>query len=494
MRGPAPDSDDDRRSAARAWYLALVMGLSLSAAMVSVLALASMAARSVVGAADGETWGLPLAVALVAVPAWAAHARMRWTEIRSVRMRGAAAWATRLYRYLAAYVLLVLLLTTATQLVGTLLSALIGRAEVATGGQWWEAAAASQAATVLVAWAALMAHWREAGLAIRDAALIGEDDRVTRLRAAFLGGSLMTALAMVAMGIAGAIADAGRMASGMSPGELGDWLDGVVGPPIALLPSAIAAWWLAATARREAAAVGQRQALAAHRLTTLLPSLVGLAFLSAGVVQLLESALLRSSGAPEVVLSAGNENSQVPWFAAQVLVGVALWLPAWHAVLEARGREPDLERTASASRGYLFLVVGVALVAAVPATIAILFRILVPLLGGVPSTPALQDLALPISALCAAVLVGGYHGRMLLGDVSSATRAPTPAAQSVASAPLVREAGTVDDVGGRAPVPEALETVELVLEIPDGADAAAVLASLQTLLPPGVQLRPRTAG
>lgn len=494
VRSGADDGAEDRASAVRAWYLAVVMGIALAASVFALVSLLSEATRAVVGAAEDPGWSLPLAVALVALPVWAVHARMRWREIRSTPMRGAAAWVTRLYRYLASYAVLVLLLSGAAGLIETVLSVAAGRAGFDPEGTWWRTVAAGQFASLVVGAAAWAIHWWETGATVRDAALTGEDERVTRLRAAFFGGSVLTTLAWVAMGAASAIASAGRLLTGMTPDGWSAWLEDVVGPPVALLPVAVAAWWLTAAARHEAAAVGRLQVLAARRLTTLLASLTGLAFLAAGIIQLLETGLFRLGGAPTAILYGEDENVQVPWYVAQVLVGAVLWLPAWRSALEARRREPELERTAAASRAYLFLVVGTALVAAVPATIAIVYRLLVPLLGGASSAAPLADLSFPLAVLAVAIVVGAYHARILFGDLALRTaRPPAPAEPVPQTAPAMPPEGA-GWPAGREPVPEHAAIVELVLEIDDGDDAPTVVAGLQSHLPPGARLRVRPVG
>jgi hypothetical protein len=484
MHASGSDGPEDRTSAVRAGYLALVMGISLAAAVWALIALVETTLVRVVGSAQADdSWATPLAVALVAVPTWAIHGRTRWLEIRSTRMAGASAWLTRLYRYLATYGLLIVLLAGASGLLATLLSVLVGRPDFGIDEAWWRIVAAGQVGAIVVGGGALLAHWREAERAIRDADEIGEDDRLTRLRAAFFGGALLTTVSWAALGVAGAIADAGRLLTGMIPSDPQAWLESVVGPPIALLPVVIGALWVAAAVRREAAPLGRDRVLAARRLTLLLPSLAGLAFLAAGITQLLETGLLGIAGVDlEPIIYGQNRNFQVPWYVAQVIVGAALWLPCWLAQLEGRRREPVGERTALASRAYLFLVVGAATVAAVPATIVILYRALEPLLGGASGGSLAEELAFPIAVLLTAVAAGAYHVPLLLGDLAVAGQVPVRALESASAR-------------GIAPEPVSAEphpaTVDLVLELPEGESVPEVVEELQSHLPPGVHLHLR---
>lgn len=494
MRSPAPEGDDDRSSAARAWYLALVMGIALSAAVSSLIGLISLLLCRVVGVTGDEGWSLPLAVAIVAVPTWVSHARMQRLEIRNTAMRRIGSIG-RLYRYLALYALSLVLLTGATGVIETVLSVLVGRTTFESEAAW-RYVAAGQVAAIVVGGGASIVHWWDARTSIRDAAMIGVDERVTLQRWAFFAAGILTAMVWLAVGVANAVASAGRLLAGMAVGSDTAWLEDVVGPPLALLPVAVAAWWLTGTIRREAIGVGTRQVLAARRLTALLPSLVGLGFLAAGIIGLLQTGLLRLGGVEPNLLYRENENDQLPWYIAQVLVGLALWLPAWTAVLQARRRDPVQERTASASRAHLFLVVGVAIVAGVPATIAILFRLLLPLLGGTASSRLLADLAFPLAVLGVAVVGGAYHARILLGDLAlgPAGGARVPAVQPLlkpAAAGVTASPSRSDGMSSQVPIERHLITVDLVLEVPDNEDAPAVVAGLQSMLPPGARLRLR---
>jgi hypothetical protein len=483
LRAAGPGGEEDRASALRAAYVTVVLTLTLGAGIAAVVNLAQGVLERLLGVTDPQGWSVPFAVALTAIPVWAAHARSRRVEIRTTRMRGAAAWVTRLYRYGAAYALLVLLLGGAVGLVEVLLSVGIGRTDFRPGDQWWRLVTAGQLASVAVGGAALLIHWRDAGTTIRDAALIGEDDRTTRLRAAFFGGSLLTTIAWAALAVTGALADGGRWLTGMTRGDLTVFLEQVVGPPLAVLPVVACAWWLVVAMRHEAAAVGFEHDRATRRLTALLPALAGLALLAAGIAGLIEIGLSRLGGTePVAILSGRDLNFGVPWHVAQVVVGTALWLPSWLTVLRARQLEPDAERTSTASRAYLFLVVGTALVAAVPTGVMIMYRLLDTVLGARPSLPLVEELAFPIAVVLVAAVAGAYHARILAADLVAGGAAGRAAAAQAAA----REAS-----GALVGIVPPAASVELVLEVPGDQDARAVLEELQAHLPPGVHLEMR---
>jgi hypothetical protein len=112
------------------------MGVFLAVGVWALSALVGTILMRIIGVPDEGSLVTPLAAAAVAVPTWAAHGRGRGSEIRAVRMHGAAAWFTRCYRYLANYGLLVLALSGAAGLLETLLSVLIGRQESWQPDRW----------------------------------------------------------------------------------------------------------------------------------------------------------------------------------------------------------------------------------------------------------------------------------------------------------------------------------------------------------------------
>jgi hypothetical protein len=331
---------------------------------------------------------------------------------------------------------------------------------------------------------AWLLHWREAAAAIRDAHLIGEDDRRTRLRAAYFGGVLLVAVSWSSSILAGALADLGRWMLGVNGGDMLAFLEQVVGPPLAIVPFIVAGAWHARYAAREAAGLGEAEMLSARRNGLLLVSLVGLVFLVVGSVQVIELAIARLAATSEPSL-AGDEGylGQLPWYVAQLIVGAALWLPAWAGILSMRARDAAAERAAGATRAHLFLVVGAAIVAAVPAATMTLYRLLDTILGGQPAQPLLQELSFPIAVVIVALAVGAYHGWLLLGDLRAAGAAQAAeAADAAATVPRVE-----------TPAAAELE-LELRVHAPPGTDMVGLLAALREHMPPGTTLEEHDTG
>jgi hypothetical protein len=347
-------------------------------------------------------------------------------------------------------------------------------------------AAAGQLAGFVVGLGAWLLHWREADLAIRDAALIGEDDRRTRLRASYFGAALLVMAFFGAFWIAGALADLGRWLMGINGGDTLAFLEQVVGPPLTAVPVIIAGAWHAWHASREAAGLGEEQALSTRRNGLLLVSLVGLAFLAAGGIQLIELALDRvASSAGSVLVPEAGSQRQLPWYLSQLIVGAVLWLPAWAGILALRARDLARERAAPVTRAHLFLVVGASIVAAVPTATMTLYRVLDTILGGRPTQPLLLDLAFPIAVVIVALIGGVYHGRLLLGDIraGAAEEVAAPVLPQPAEPPPIGEPGA----------PAALE-LELTVHAPAGTDLAALVAGLRDHVPAGVTLEEHNGG
>jgi hypothetical protein len=458
---------EDRTSPIRALYFTVVRGVSGVAAFIGLVASLDALLGRILGVRDPGGWSMALSIAIVTIPVWALHGWARARELRAVRMTGSAAWLSRLYRYAAMYGSLTVGLIGLSGLVATVLSILVGRPDFGISDTFWRATFATQLSLVLVGLSAWAIHWRDAAAAIRDAGAIGEDDRDTRLRAAYFGAVLLTCAAYAAVAITGSIAEAGRLVLGLADrtGTVA-FLENVIGPVLAVVPLLVAAWWHVRRHVLDAANRGADGTASADRLVRHLGALVGLAFMAVGSFQLLAMAiesLAPGSGRPLIADSWAAR--QVPWHAAQVLTGLVLWLPAWRRILGARRARPAVERAAATSRSYLFLVVGASLLASVPAATFILFRLFDTLLGAGGDFRLLVELSSPIGLVIVAAAIGLYHGRVLLADVRAT--AQVPASGSIEPDPL---------------------TMTLALRLPGGTDVPALVAAIRGVLPVGAVL------
>lgn len=147
------------------------------------------------------------------------------------------------------------------------------------------------------------------------------------------------------------------------------------------------------------------------------------------------------------------------------------------AILRRRTVSPATERLATKSRAYLLLIVGGALIAAVPTTVYVLFRSIDAFLGG-GATAIGSDLALPVAIVSVAVLAAAYHGRLVVSDLRLAA-----AARPTAVAPLAVPETVATPAIGAAPT-----MLALVLRGQGGEDLEAVAGGLRKHLPPGIVL------
>lgn len=467
---------DDRRSAIRAFHMGLVSTVALTFLMYAALRLLERGLRALLGVADDNgRVSDEAAMILIAAPVWWFHTARRNADLRHDRLHNAASWLTRLHRYAWAFIGLMSLLIGASQLIGTASYVLIGSPDIGGGQDWWRGPIAGSIALMVIGFGVWWLHVDDARRAIRDAESIGEDDRSSALRTTYFAAVLLVALASAALTVATSIAELGRQLLGVaSASDVTAFLESVVGPLFVVIPFVLAGWLDWRAWRKEAAERGHAPLAAAERLGRHLAALVGIAFLTVGLARLgglLLEQILGAVGVDDLF------RHELAFFVAQILVGAALWLPAWSAILRRRTVVPAIERLATTSRAYFFLIVGGALIAGVPSTVFMLFRLIDALLGGSPS--ALEsELGFPIAVVVVAAIVAAYHGRILLGDLRVASTAegtvfdPVAVAQAVES-PAVNVFPT---------------TLALVLRGQAGEDLEAVAARLREHLPQGVLL------
>jgi hypothetical protein len=440
-----------------------------------------------------------LALLLVAGPVWWYHQRRRNLDIRHDRLTGGAAWLTRFHRYAWAFIGLMLLVVGASQIVETLASVAIGRSDFGAEDDWWLGALARSIPTVIVGSGLFWLHGKDARLAIRDAAVIGEDDRASALRAAYFGSVILVTLVYLATTATSSLTELGRWVLGTRETTgIASFLEDVVGPLLVATPFAIAGWLHWAALRREAAGRSPVALAGTERLGRHLAALVGIAFLAVGAAQLLGRII-------EVALTGAAVGafirSELASFVAQVVIGAALWVPAWMRILRRRAADPATECSAIAGRLYLYLVVGAALVAAVPSAAFSIYRLIDTILGGRGFRLG-SDLAIPIAIVIVASLVAGYHGRLLASDLRSVAEreASVSAGATVASAAGPEpSASALVGPSASAPAESALPaqsppvgaSMALTLRGPIGADLESVAGLLRERLPAGMVLEAR---
>ena len=471
---------DDRRSAIRAFHMALVATVSIAVALYAVQRLLEPVFGAILGVAPTDApWAGGavvdnVALLLVSAPVWWFHMARRNADLRHDRLHGASAWLTRLDRYGWAFVGLMTLLVGASQLIQTVASALLGQSDISGSQDWSVGFLASSLAAIVAGLIVWWLHERDARHAIADAALIGEDDRSTALRATYFGAILLVALASAGVTIAGSITELGRVVLGVADQTgVRAFLESVIGPLLVAVPFVVAGWLHWRAMRAEATKAGGPALATAERVRLHLTALVGIIFLTVGAARL---------GALSVELVLGQVGGgdfirrELVWCIAQVLVGSVLWVPAWSAIGVRRTKDPATERLAKTARAYLLLVVGGALIAVVPSAVFVLFRLIDTLLGGATSLGS--DLPIPLAIVVVGAVVAVYHGRLVVSDMRLAA-----AQQPTATAPVA----TVERIEG-PPLAIAPTILALVLRGEAGEDLEAVAAALRDHLPPGVRL------
>ncbi len=467
---------DDRHSALRAFHMGLVASIALGVAMYAALLQIDRVLRMILGVDDsGGRVADEVALIVVALPVWWFHATRRHADLRHDRLAGAAAWLPRLHRYGWAFVGLMTLLVGMSQILDTIASVLIGRADFGAGGDWWRGPLAWAVAAIVTGLAVWWLHVADARRAIRDADVIGEDDRSTALRTTYFGAVLVVALGSASLTVASSLTAVGRLLVGVVDGVgTTTFLESVVGPVLVILPFMVAGWLHWQALRDEAAERGQAALAGAERLGLHLTALVGLLFLAVGVARLgglfLEQILV-PLGIDDFFLG------ELVFLVAQIVVGALLWLPAWTAILRRRTAAPATERLAITSRAYLLLAVGGALIAGIPSAVIALFQLIDTVLGG-QATVLGAELAIPIAVVVVAVIVAAYHGRLVVSDLRLASATPSAELTSVALGPPLEAPAVV----------VSSATLALVLRGAGGEDLEAVAAGLREHLPPGVVL------
>ena len=200
-RGTGASGLEDRHSAIRAFHMALVATVALIFATGAAVQVIERAFGTVFGvdAGFGSRISDSLATVVVAIPIWWYHQRRRNLDIRLDRMTGAEAWITRFHRYAWTFAGLLVLTVGASQVLQAIASELVGRPVFGDDGRLWLRQLAGSLAWIVAGAALFWFHAADARRAIRDSAVIGEDDRASALRAAYFGGVILVTLGFVAV-------------------------------------------------------------------------------------------------------------------------------------------------------------------------------------------------------------------------------------------------------------------------------------------------------
>lgn len=475
-----PGADDERSSAVRGLYFALVMGGLLLPMFLSLTSLIEGVVQRLAGAQHFGNPAGEMGLLIAAGAAWAYHLVVRLDDWRRGTLTGAAAWLPRAYLYGATFVGLMVLLFGLADLVALLTRLLVDSPADRIGGgdeAWWSFALASGLARVVVGGATWLGHAWYARRLWADPGERGAIERPARLRFAFYVAVLVVSAA-VAIGFLG---QAGRLviesalgSSIVSSREL------VADLLAALVSSALfgASWLVHAGELRRAATAPTTAVTRADRLVAYPTAVVGLAAGAGAAAQLIGLVLQLVLGGGQV-MSVGSPSEQVfADFAPYALLGLGVWLRHWSGVMRGAAADPAGEAASTIRRAALLVILAVAILGGVASLGVILYRLFGALFGLDAPASVASELSLPLGSLLVTAAVAVYHGALLRRDGA------------------IRDATSRDAESTRSPVTQpAVELrpeIALVLVGPEGTEPgtlAGVADGLRAQLPDGFVLR-----
>lgn len=468
----------DAGSVVRAVHFLLVRQLSLAAFLIALLAFVGWVIAALLAVHSGdEPVGDSLALATIAGCTWAYHTWLRRRDLRRDEIVGGAAAVARLDRHLGAAIGLVVAAFATSDVIMISLRLAVDR-PLDGAPDWWQVPVADGVARSVIGLGAFLLHDQEVRSTFAAEGQQREDDRGSRVRAAWMGLLVLvatgTTIAAAAFAVESVVI---RLLGSAAPDDLGLLVENVIGPPLAMVPFIALGWWVTRTASGERRALGGGDPEAPVRLALHLVSFVGLLFASVGAGRLLGIVIEGFAGQPSLGVDEGMSSRELAQATSFVVAGGAPWAATW-----PRMRVPD-SHSRTIHRAYLYAVVAASLAAGVPAAAMVLYRVLSSGLGAADVRDAVAALPMPIATVVVAGVVAGFHGRLLRRDARADLPAPAIPAAVVPATPAAAVSPTA-----AAPAPTALREIALLLRVPDGSDPTVVLRDLRARLPAGSTL------
>lgn len=466
---------DERSSAIRGLFFALVLGGLLVAMFVSLLSLVEQLVLSLVG--EDVTFGNPagnLGLLVSAWVAWAYHLGVRQRDWRRGPISGAGAWLPRTYLYLATFVGLFVMVFGVADLLGLLGRLVTGGPDVPAfgdGGRWWSYPLALALSRITVGGLTWVGHWWYAGRLWADPGERGATERPARLRFAFFVAVLVVAAAatITYLGEAGSLAIGAVLGISDADGSPGGLLSGLLAAGAAATLFG-AAWWLHAGWLRSAAEDQGAQHIVPRpeRLVAYPTALVGLAAGAIGVARLLGLAFDLILGGGRVIAGGETTERAFAQFLPLAVLGAMVWLWHWATVRRMVAADPVLEAGSTIRRAALLLTLAVSVLAGVAALGVILYRGFGALFGLDVPGDVVAELSGPGGVLIVAVAVATVHGRLLRSDATLRAEGEAAAAEEAPGLPRPEVALRLVGPPGTEPGTLTGVTDALRAQLPDG--------------------------
>jgi hypothetical protein len=178
-------------------------------------------------------------------------------------------------------------------------------------------------------------------------------------------------------------------------------------------------WWYHHAVLRETASTARSEVV---RVYEYLMAGIGLVAAAVGLTMVLV-ALVEALTGSSVLVGSAAVNTLIA-AATLLVVGGPVWWLFWHRIQAAVARDPAQEHASPTRRIYLFLLFGVAGIAAVVALLVGVYFLVEDILEGVLGTQTLRRVRFPIGVLVSAGAISGYHWTVYRAERALAVAAP----------------------------------------------------------------------
>jgi hypothetical protein len=421
VRADRPGASVEQQAGLRSFYFAAILAVTVVWAAMSAFELVKQGVHAVVGRPE-YAWFDPAAAWAGLITAGAAFAYHAWTRIgdgRKVELHGAAAWWTRLYRYVAAFAGGALVLLGGIWLIQTATG--LAFASISTSPRFgWPEILASPIAMVVVGFTLWLGH---ATYSARRQGERGTRLRMTYLAAALAGGLAGTIVYLgraVAVPVASALGVERLVIADVLIGGRNDALAAVIVGVVGALAFAGVAWLHRRTLHAEGAVADDlAQMTTARRADATITALVGLAYAAVAGARLIGVAIAVVAGGATFAGGSDGPRHVLAEFLPVALVATPVWLWGWVRMERRRAAMPEDEARSTVRRSALLVVLAAAILSGISSLAVVLYRAFDMLLGGFAAN-LLVELSTPIAVVVVALVVVAYHGVSLRRDLQLA--------------------------------------------------------------------------